>query len=205
MIGRTHGLTLSLLLGTASVAGAYAVMGTAHLGAAATKPEVATNRAIAKRAKQLDAWEASLQKSLASRPPALPAVPRYARVAIVGPSRPAALPAVAAAPSQPAARSVRRPEPAGQARTRRHEAEARDTARQKPVVVAAPPPVAPPAAAAAAAAVAPVATTPAPPKTLSLEQQCEALKRAAEGRGEAAKAQAEQQCEALKQTAEENG
>ena len=40
MIPRAHGLALSLLLGAASAAGAYALIGTAKLGDAQTKPEV---------------------------------------------------------------------------------------------------------------------------------------------------------------------
>ena len=65
MIPRTHGLILSLLLGAASAAGAYALIGTAKLTDAQTKPEVVSSRQIAKRARKLDAWEASLQKALA--------------------------------------------------------------------------------------------------------------------------------------------
>lgn len=44
-----------------------------------------------------------------------------------------------------------------------------------------------------------------PPTTLSVEQQCRLLFRAAEGKGEQAKNAAERQCEALKQAAEKRG
>ena len=83
MISRAHGLVLSLLLGAASAAGAYAVIGTAKLGDAQTKPEVVSSRQIAMRARKLDAWEASLRKALAAKPPALPALNRYAAVTFV--------------------------------------------------------------------------------------------------------------------------
>ncbi len=71
--------------------------------------------------------------------------------------------------------------------------------------VTAPPP---PAAAPAPAPAPPTTTAPAPqsaPTTLSkseAEKQCEALKRAAEGQGEAAKKDAERRCEELKKAAE---
>ncbi len=69
MISRSHGLVLSLLLGAASAAGAYAVISTAKLGNAETKPEVMSSHLIAKRAHKLDSWEASLRKALKSQAP----------------------------------------------------------------------------------------------------------------------------------------
>ena len=83
MISRTHGLALSVLLGAASAVGAYALIVTAGLGDAQTKPEVVSGRQIAERARKLDAWEASLRKTLKARPPALPALNRYAAVTFV--------------------------------------------------------------------------------------------------------------------------
>ncbi len=50
-----------------------------------------------------------------------------------------------------------------------------------------------------------VTTPSSAPATLSVEQQCRILERAAEGKGEQAKKDAEKQCEALKQAAEKQG
>ena len=92
MSARRHGIALALLLGTASVAGAYATITTASLHSA-TKPEVVASAAIAKRQARLDAWEASLRRALASKPPQLPALPHYGHVAGVRSPSYRALPA----------------------------------------------------------------------------------------------------------------
>ena len=95
VISRAHGLVLSLLLGAASAAGAYALIGTAKLGDAQTKPDVVSSRQIAARASKLDAWEASLRKALSTKPPALAPLNRYASVAVVSVPGYASIPAVA--------------------------------------------------------------------------------------------------------------
>ena len=234
MISRTHGVALATLLGAASVAGAYATITTAHLGDSETKPEVVASAAIAKRHARLDAWEASLRKALASRPPALPAVPRYARVELVGTPSYGALPALtttgvaaaaaapaAAAPARAAPRAVpvshrqapartTRPRPAP--RSTRSEADASEAvekapAETTPAVPSTPAPApAPETTPAPAPAAAPLAQ-PAPTRLTraEAERQCETLKRAAEAQGEAAKREAERQCERLKDAAEGQG
>lgn len=70
---RTHATAIALLLGTAGVAGTLAATRTVHLGASSAQPKL-TERQIVQRSHQLDRFEASLRKSLAQRPPALPAV-----------------------------------------------------------------------------------------------------------------------------------
>jgi hypothetical protein len=239
MIARTHGIALAALLGAASVAGAYSTITTAKLGDSETKPEVVASAEIAKRRARLDEWEASLRKALATKPPALPAIPRYARAGLVSTPSYAGLPALsptrtttattttvavaAARVSRPATRKTRvspspaRTRPVATERLRTAPATTRDEAvtpepvAQAPTTTAAPvaaPP--PPTAAPAPAPVAATTTVPAPqpaPTTLSksdAEKQCEALKRAAEGQGEAAKKDAERRCEALKNAAEGN-
>ena len=242
IISRSHGLVLSLVLGAAAATGAYATISTAKLGNAETKPEVTSSRLIAKRARKLDSWEASLRKALKSKPPALAPLNRYAAVTFVTGPGTAALPAPTAVPTkaQPATQPARQvaevpPKPAvvvtiavrpsakpaatpkGAAPVAASEPE-HEIRAPAPLVVAAPAPVAAPAAAAATSAPAPQeeqknqegehqATTPSstPAATLSVEQQCRQLLRAADGKGEQAKKDAEQQCEALKQAAEKRG
>ena len=95
--------------------------------------------------------------------------------------------------------------------TTRDEAATPEPVAQAPATSAAPETAPPPPAAAPAPAPAPPShDRPAPqpaPTTLSkseAEKQCEALKRAAEGQGEAAKKDAERRCEELKKAAEGN-
>jgi hypothetical protein len=229
MISRPHGLALSLLLGAASAAGAYAVIGTAHLGDAQTKPEVATSRQIAVRVKKLDAWEASLRQALRARPPALPALNRYATVAFVAAPAAAALPAPAPGPRRAAQGAEPAAEPVAAKVVKKKKVVKKTTEhadkepsehidavaapdREEPVsaalVVAAPAhdaatPAPESAPVVAAATPAPTASQPAtPPATPSVEQQCRQLLRAAEGKSEVVKQEAERQCEALKQAAE---
>ena len=227
MISRTHGLILSLLLGAAAAAGAYAVIGTAQLGNAETKPEVMTSRQIAKRAHKLDSWEASLKKALQSRPPALTPLNRYAAVAFVTGPGAAALPNTVAPrktvqPAEPPSRQVAEVQPkpgvvvaaptrpAGMQKLAASVAVA-EPEQEQATHVPAPLVVAAPASAPAATQenhageheASPPSST--PPTTLSVEQLCRLLFRAAEGKGEQAKQDAEKQCEALKQAAEKTG
>jgi hypothetical protein len=97
---RTHALAMSLLLGAAVAAGAAASLRTVHLGAAAAAtPSAVPDKTVAARRAKLARWSVSLRKARAARPPALPAVPHYAPVAIPAP--------VAAEPSSPTATPVR--------------------------------------------------------------------------------------------------
>ena len=261
-MSRLHGLAISLLLAVATGTGAYAMMVTAKLGKATSKPEVASARAIAKQKAQLDKWSASLAKSLRAKPPALPALPRYRPVTFFTLQPNQALPVVATA-TQPttvqstrtaATTSVRQvvspaphptalhaslsstfdaeadddddtpPKTTPASRPTRTEAAAPDTDFETtrntppafPEVAAPAAPQDPPVAAATVAAAPTPGTVAAAPTTApttsttttttttgtsarqAVEQQCQALKRAAEGGTEAAKQAAEHQCEALK-------
>jgi hypothetical protein len=204
---RAHGLVLAVLLGAASATGAYAVIETGHLGDAETKPEVASARQITARARKLDAWEVSLKKTLQSKPPALPPLNRYAAVTFVTTPGASTLPAplpvartgdhattATTTAAGPAAR------PAAKKPTARPAAQPRPARSPEPE----PKPVGNDDALESAAAVAAPAPTPvaAPVTTLSVEQQCRALLRAAEDKSEQVKQEAERQCEALKNAAE---
>ena len=175
-MSRTHGLAISVLLALCIAAGASATLSTLRLGARASKPAVARAQALARRAKQLDAWQASLDRALRSRPPALPRVPHYAPVARIAPPGPLVLPAA------PVAAQRVRPAGAPAASPAARPASAQPPSTQPP-------------------ATQPSAPAPAPAQG-SAEQQCEQLKQAAEQQGEAAKQAAERQCEQLKQSGE---
>lgn len=217
MISRAHGLVLSVLLGTAAATGAYALVATAHLGDAETKPEVVSSRQIAQRARKLDAWEVSLRKTLKAKPPALPPLNRYAAVTFVAAPGTTTLPAPVSVSRRLVQQTKSRAQPAAKSATKvppkRRDAVAtpiRDDAPEKaaPVRSAADPTPAPSpvvAVAAAAPATTPAAAASTPPATLSVEQQCRQLLRAAEGKSEQVKQEAERQCEALKQAAERKG
>ncbi len=92
---RTHATAIAVLLGVAGVAGTFAATRSADLGASSAQPTLA-ERQIVQRSRKLDAFEASLRKSLAQRPPALPPVPRYT-ASSPAPVSSAATPAAAAA------------------------------------------------------------------------------------------------------------
>jgi len=220
---RAHGLVLAVLLGAASATGTYAVVQTGHLGDAETKPEVVSARQITARARKLDAWEASLRETVKSRPPALPPLNHYAAVTFVTAPGASTLPAprpvarhagdatavTTKVPARPVARPPARPT-AGPARTaegpeKDHTPVGDQDAHEgtAPVSTQAPQP-APPVETSSPAFVAAPAPSPlaAPVTTLSVEQQCRALLRAAENKSEQVKQEAERQCEALKNAAE---
>ena len=217
MISRAHGLVLSVLLGSAAAAGAYALVATAHLGDAETKPEVVSSRQIAQRARKLDAWEVSLRKTQTAKPPALPPLNRYAAVTFVAAPGTTTLPAPLSVSRRVVQQTRSSAKPAAKLATKappkRGDAAAtpkRDDAPEKAAPVrggAVPPPAPSPVVivAAAAPATTPAAAPPTTPATLSVEQQCRQLLRAAEGKSEQAKQEAERQCEALKQAAERQG
>jgi hypothetical protein len=226
---RSHALAVSLLLGVATATGAYAVVQTGNIGHASTKPEVATDAAIAARSRKLDAWQASLRKALAQRPPALPPLNRYA--AVTGARSPVAmapLPALSAAPQKRAVTAVMTASnPRKQTHTQRatdttapHRASPRHADEDASELGAAPATAAPapdPGQAAPVKSEQPTPPSqpapPAPPASspptstslLSVEAQCRTLLQAAENKGEQAKRTAESQCEALKQAAERSG
>lgn len=228
MTSRVHGFAIALVLGLGSVTAAYAVIVTGNVADNATKPEIATNQAIAARAHKLDMWAASLDKTLASRPPALPARARYASVILVSPPGSMALPTPAAIPRPPTLTSVAltpkkhaasvhtSPQPARRSDPKTApgapDGDRKDDDEEAPVLVAAPPPaeVAAPMKTEVAAPQAAAPSAPIPqPTTLSAkqaaEQQCRIILRAAEGKSEKEKHAAENQCEALKQAAEKQG
>jgi hypothetical protein len=69
-MSRTHAILISLLLGVAVVLGAFAAVRTTTVSA---EPSSASAESIAVRQQRLDNVEAQLRRSLARRPPALPA------------------------------------------------------------------------------------------------------------------------------------
>ena len=88
-MSRKHSLVISVLLGACVVTGASAALKTTHLGQAGKKADLTPTSVIEARRAKLDLYEASLQKALRAKTPALPAVPRFA---------PVSLPVVASAP-----------------------------------------------------------------------------------------------------------
>jgi len=70
---KTNVALIAGLLAVAAVLGTIAVTRTVSLGAAGRQ---ATNATVRTRARQLDAYAASLRRALVRRPPALPAVPK---------------------------------------------------------------------------------------------------------------------------------
>ncbi len=228
MISRANGLALSLLLGAAATAGSFAVIATAEIGAAETKPEVISSRQIAQRSRKLDSWEASLRQALKARPPALPALNRYAAVTFVAVPG-AVCPPLAGSCSEAVSRQRGRRRrngpralrhglrPRRQSLSSRGRSESNTPETEPRVVTPAPVAAAPkpepvptptPAPAPVVVAATPTPTPPpaasasTPPTTLSVEQQCRQLLRAAENKSEQVKQEAERQCEALKQAAE---
>jgi len=72
-MNKLHITIVAGLLAAAAVLGTFAAGRTVSLGAAHKK---ASNGNVLTRSKQLNRFEASLQKALAKKPPALPAVPK---------------------------------------------------------------------------------------------------------------------------------
>jgi coiled-coil-helix-coiled-coil-helix domain-containing protein 2 len=73
-VPRKQTLIVALSLAFAAVVGTVALTKTVHLGQASVKPAV-SKAAIAKRAAQLNKFEASLRAQLKRTPPAVPKVP----------------------------------------------------------------------------------------------------------------------------------
>ena len=69
-MSKAHAILISLLLGVAVVLGAFAAVRTTSLGAAQSSVSA---KSIAVRQQRLNNVEAQLRRSLARRPPALPA------------------------------------------------------------------------------------------------------------------------------------
>ena len=71
-MNRTRALIVSLAVGLAAIAGVFAL--DRHAGP--SKPSTTTtDQQVEQRTQQLNRYEASLRKTLAQKPPALPAVP----------------------------------------------------------------------------------------------------------------------------------
>ncbi len=77
----THALLIAAVLAVAAVLGFAAVTRTSTLGASAKHASAAT---LTARAHKLDAFEASLQKALKRKPPALPKAPAAGAATAVG-------------------------------------------------------------------------------------------------------------------------
>ena len=71
-MNRTRALIVSLAVGLAAITGVFALGHTLALSNAAS---ATTDQQVAKRTRQLNRYEASLRRTLAQKPPALPAVP----------------------------------------------------------------------------------------------------------------------------------
>jgi len=230
-MSRVHVALISTVLALAAGAGALGVLTTSALGKPTPKTEVAARAAIHKRQHQLTVWERSINQSLRARPPALPPVPRFAPVAVVHSATAATLPTLAkAAPVQVASPASPRAVPASRPTTGSSTA-GRANVVGGPHVAAEPPAPQEPSDPASAPSPAPQAPAPSPPPPpaapqpppppppsppppspsssssdreaakQAAERQCEALKKAAEGKGEAAQRDAERQCEKLKDAA----
>ena len=71
-----HAITISLAAGVAAIAGMFAATKSVQLGHHGSAAAAQSSSAlVAQRSAQLDRAEASLQKALAQKPPALPALP----------------------------------------------------------------------------------------------------------------------------------
>ncbi|MGZ8687893.1 MAG: hypothetical protein ACXWZP_05635 [Gaiellaceae bacterium] len=80
---RSRALIVSLGVAVAAVAGAYAATSTISLGSEA---KASTDAQVAQRTAQLDRYEASLQATLAQKPPKLPSMPKVTTSSAGGPS-----------------------------------------------------------------------------------------------------------------------
>lgn len=97
-----HRTAIAVLIGLAAVAGLAGLTRTLDLGAATPAATQMSPRTIAARSHALDRVAASLRRSRASRPPALPPVPSYPDVPVSSP---------APAPAAPRAVTYVRPPP----------------------------------------------------------------------------------------------
>jgi hypothetical protein len=77
-MNRTRALIVSLAVGLAAITGVFALGQTVALG---NQAHATTNDQVARRAAQLNRYEASLRRALAQKPPALPPVPTSAGAA----------------------------------------------------------------------------------------------------------------------------
>lgn len=101
---RLHAAAVCVLLAAAGVAGAIAATRTVHLGTASAAPAPTDRAALRTRAHRLNTWAKALNGTLAKRPPALPALPRFG--AVVVPTAGVPVAQVVARPA-PHARAVR--------------------------------------------------------------------------------------------------
>jgi len=81
---KLNNILIAGLLGLAAILGTVAATRTTSLGAAARQSSTVSFQA---RTRLLDAYAASLQRSVAQKPPALPAVPKVSRASASAPVR----------------------------------------------------------------------------------------------------------------------
>ncbi len=76
---KRHTLAISLLLGIAVVAGAFAAVRTIGvIGGTSSAAATTSEATITAREEALDQWQADLETALAKKPPELPAIPEVA-------------------------------------------------------------------------------------------------------------------------------
>ena len=76
-MNRTRAVIVSVAVGLAAVAGVFALDRTLALGNASS---TTTDQQVEQRTQQLNRYEASLRRTLAQKPPALPAIPRSVNI-----------------------------------------------------------------------------------------------------------------------------
>ncbi|MGD0274263.1 MAG: hypothetical protein ABSB96_11105 [Gaiellaceae bacterium] len=76
-MSKRHVVAAAVLIGIGAALGTYAVTRTSELGASSrVSSKKAADATVTVRTRKLDALETSLRKALASKPPALPKVPK---------------------------------------------------------------------------------------------------------------------------------
>jgi hypothetical protein len=95
-MARKHAVFVSVFLGAAIAAGAFAALRTAHLGqaSATTATSKSSLAQLLKRERLLDRQQVALERALAKRPPRLPKLPRFKPQPPAPAAAPAAAPAV---------------------------------------------------------------------------------------------------------------
>ncbi len=74
---KRHIVVVALLIGIGTALGAFAVTRTSHLGVSSrTSSKKVVDSTVTAQTRRLNALEASLHKALATKPPALPPVPK---------------------------------------------------------------------------------------------------------------------------------
>ena len=81
-MGKAKAFLISIVVAALAVAGAAFAMRGMSLGLSAPEPAGIAPAALSASQSRLDRWSAELRKQRAAQPPALPALPRFARVTI---------------------------------------------------------------------------------------------------------------------------